>query len=306
LALAGITIEEVSVEQLVSMADGLTAASQPTLAAQLYAVALKRAPASMRPKIRVRLGLARTPSRRTASTLEVLRELERLNAVGQPFVGDGLATWLKIQPFADDGRFLDLVDAHADLLPIANWHWNLLAPLWAVQICRDVPGDFVELGVFKGHTTLFCADYVAFQEWPKTWWLYDTFEGIPEDQRAPGWDRLNARAYEGAFSFEEVAERFIPFPNIRLVRGRVPEVLAEQSPKQIAFLHMDLNNAPAEIAALDALFDRVSVGGVVLFDDYCWANARAQHDAEKAWFEARGLSILPMATGQGLFVKQRA
>ena len=236
--------------------------------------------------------------------MAVLQELEAGNALPQ-FVGAGLATWWKTLPFMEDPRFLEINDRHASLLPLGNWHWNLSTALWAVRQVKDVPGDFVELGVFKGHTTLFCADYVEFQTWPRRWWLYDTFDGIPDDQVAKGWEERNKNLYQdGAFTFEEVRDRFAAYPNIDVIKGRVPEVLVGNSPDTIAFMHIDMNNPTAEIGALDALFERVSSGGVILFDDFCWATAKAQFDAETKWFAERGLHVLPLPTGQGLFVKR--
>lgn len=41
----------------------------------------------------------------------------------------------------------------------------------------------------------------------------------------------------------------------------------------------------------------------MVFDDFGWASARAQFNAEVAWSEARGVKILPLPTGQGLLVK---
>lgn len=301
--MSSVTINQASAEQLVAMGDGLLKNGHFALARQMYAVALKQAVPQRVQAVRTRLGLTLAPTARTAMLLRLVEELEG-SGMTQAFASEGMATWLKTLPFADDARFQALADAHAELLPIANWHWNLQTAVWAVRGARDVPGDFVELGVFKGHTTLFCADYVGFQDWPKQWWLYDTFEGIPEDQVAAGWERVNQKLYTDKFSFEEVRDRFARFPNIKVIKGRVPEILQEGAPERIAFMHIDLNNAPAEIGALDALFDRVSPGGAILFDDYCWASARAQYDAENAWFAARGLQILPLPTGQGLFLKR--
>jgi O-methyltransferase len=215
-----------------------------------------------------------------------------------------MATWLKVLPFLDDPRFLEIAGRHEALLPIPNWHWNLQTVLWAARQVENVPGDFVELGVFRGHTTLFLADYLEFAKLPRQWRLYDTFEGIPSDQLDPEWAERNEQTYVGTYSLDEVRKRFEAFPNIEVIKGRVPEVLqGEDMSGQIAFLHMDLNSSTAEIAALDLLFDRIPRGGVIVFDDYCWAASRAQHDAEKAWFEARNLHILPLPTGQGLFIK---
>ncbi|HET6972046.1 MAG TPA: TylF/MycF/NovP-related O-methyltransferase [Phenylobacterium sp.] len=302
--MANLTLTDPSPEQLVGMADGLIDAGFGSMASDMYRIALKRAPPEWRDRILVRLGLADQRTARTQQTFGVLASVEQI-APGSMFVSDGLATWMKAAPFLEDRRFMDLALRHADLLPIPNWHWNLQTALWAVQRSKSVAGDLVELGVFKGHTTLFCADYVEFAAWPKRWWLYDTFTGIPEDQLDEGFRLSNSQAYNPeTFSYEEVRDRFAGFPNIEVIQGRVPEILLDRAPEQIAFLHVDLNNAAAEIAALDLLFDRVSPDGVILFDDFCWSNASKQRHAETAWFAARGEQILPLPTGQGLYVKR--
>lgn len=300
-----VTFDDVSVENLIAMGDGLLRAGHFSMAKGVYGVALRRADnPAVRQRVRTRHGLASAPNTRTKMSLEILGTLEANNQP-VPFVSDGLATWLKTLPFEDDARFQELTVKHANLLPLANWHWNLMTVLWAVQSVRDVPGDLVELGVFKGHTSLFCAEYVQFGDWPKQWWLYDTFDGIPEDQvSSQTWATINDGLYRDKFSYDEVVERFAHLANMKVIKGRVPEILDTTSPDEIAFMHIDMNNAPAEIAALDRLLDRVSSGGIIVFDDYCWNAARRQHDAEKAWFAARGLHVLPMPTGQGVFVKR--
>lgn len=301
--LASLTINDVSPAQLTAMADGLVRGGHRHMAGQMYELALRRAADVDKPRIRAAMGLADAPTARTGLMVDILSQLEAARVAG-PFVSEGLATWMKTLPFAEDPRFVEIADRHRRLLPVPNWQWNLQTALWAVQEARDIPGDYMELGVFKGHTTLFCSEYVEFQTWPKTWWLYDTFTGIPADQQAPGWADRDAGLYKGTFSYEEVAARFAHIPNVRVIQGRVPEILHDGAPEAIAFLHVDLNNAPAEIGALEFLFDRVSPGGLILFDDFCWTTARAQYDAETAWFAARGLRILPLPTGQGLFLKR--
>jgi O-methyltransferase len=297
-----IKISSATTEQALAVADGLAAAGQYEMAARLYGWLAGRVETrAERIRLAVRHGLATRLNSRTPAMFELLKTLEAGQA--DIFVGEGLATWHKTLPFYEDDRFLELSEKHAHLLPLPNWHWNLNTALWAVQQVREVPGDLVELGVFKGHTTLFCAEYVHFADWPKRWFLYDTFEGVPEDQLDPGWEQANRDVYGGTFSYDEVKARFAHIANIQVIKGRVPEVLHEGAPEQISFLHVDLNNTSAEIGALDLLFDRVSPGGIILFDDFGWASARRQHLAEKAWFAERGLQILALPTGQGVFVK---
>jgi predicted O-methyltransferase YrrM len=102
-----------------------------------------------------------------------------------------------------------------------------------------------------------------------------------------------------------VREKFKSYPQVKIFKGFIPDVFEGQSPQRIAFLHIDLNQAPAEVAALDALFDRIVPGGIVILDDYEWAGVyRAQKLAEDPWFEARQYRVIPLPTGQGLVIKR--
>lgn len=70
-------------------------------------------------------------------------------------------------------------------------------------------------------------------------------------------------------------------------------------------LHIDLNQAPAEIAALDRLFDLIVPGGMLILDDYEWGGGyRAQKFAEDPWFDSRRYRVMPLPTGQGLVFKR--
>jgi predicted O-methyltransferase YrrM len=105
--------------------------------------------------------------------------------------------------------------------------------------------------------------------------------------------------------YQQVQAKFERYPCVRIFQGRIPEVLAGQSPEQIAYLHIDMNQAPAEIAALDVLFDRVVPGGIVILDDYEWAMSyRNQKITEDRWFEARSYRVFPLPTGQGIVLKR--
>jgi len=296
-----VDLSKLNMRQLSVLGDAALQAGAYVVAGRIFTAIRERAPGESH--IEARLGLAINTSTRTPAMLEVLKAIEEIRP-RRPFVSEGLATWLKTLPFMDDPRFMELAERHSRLLPVPNWHWNLQTVVWAVEQVRGLEGDFIELGVFKGHTTLFVAEYIGFADWPRRWWLYDTFDGIPADQLDAGWSESNASTYTGTYSFEEVRDRFEPIPNIEVIKGRVPEILHARAPEKIAFMHMDLNNATAEIQALELLFDRIVPGGVIVFDDYLWLTARAQYDAEKAWFAARGLVVLPLPTGQGVFIKR--
>jgi predicted O-methyltransferase YrrM len=64
-----------------------------------------------------------------------------------------------------------------------------------------------------------------------------------------------------------------------------------------------MNNAEAEIGALEVLWDRVVPGAVVILDDYGWAGCLEQKRAEDVFLTERGYQVLELPTGQGLLIK---
>ena len=128
--------------------------------------------------------------------------------------------------------------------------------------------------------------------------MYDLFD--PSGGAGEG-DRLPAHAPELA---DKVRARFRRWHNVVVTQGKVPQVLAAGVPDQIAFLHIDMNNAEAERGALEVLFELVSAGGIIVLDDYGWTGYRAQKDSADDFMRLHGLSILELPTGQGLVVKR--
>ena len=104
--------------------------------------------------------------------------------------------------------------------------------------------------------------------------------------------------------YDRVRARFERWPNVTVTRGKVPDILATVAPERIAFMHIDMNNAAAELGAMERLFDRLATGGIVVLDDYGWTGYRDQKAAADAFAADRGLSVLELPTGQGMLLKR--
>ena len=188
--------------------------------------------------------------------------------------------------------------------------WRLNTLCWAAGCALRVGGDFVECGVFKGDMAWVVVQVVGAQNISK-YFLYDSFEGFSPDYSStddfpdnPGFLDFANKVYGQPGLYEYVRDRFAPFPNVRVIRGFLPDAFAEGCPDRIGFLHVDLNSPKAEIAVLERLFDRVVSGGVIVFDDYGWKVFRKQKEAEDEFMAKRGYAILELPTGQGLVVKR--
>lgn len=224
------------------------------------------------------------------------------------FLGDGVATAGQIIGFGVDREFVEAFKAAEPDENETGWPWRLHTLVWAAKTVLAVPGDFVECGVFRGFMSQVVCRVLKFERIARTFWLFDTFAGLAETQSTdfereslnPSYEKSRAEGY----TLEAVRAKFAAYPNVRIVPGVVPDVFATACPKRIAYLHVDMNAASAEISALEALFDKVSPGGIIVLDDYGRSNFADLHRVERQWFRSRGYPVLELPSGQGLVVKR--
>jgi hypothetical protein len=183
--------------------------------------------------------------------------------------------------------------------------WRVHMACWAARHAVKLPGDFVECGVNTGILSLAICHYVGLNETGKTFYLFDTFKGIPEDQMLPAErdDRLaeNCILYEECY--EQARRNFAPFSRARLVRGKVPDTLTQVPIDKVCYLSLDMNIAYPEVAALEFFWDKLVSGAVVLLDDYGWSHYPEQYKAMNALAARKGVAIATLPTGQGLLLK---
>ena len=185
--------------------------------------------------------------------------------------------------------------------------WIIHVALWAATQAARLPGDFVECGVDSGMISSAICEWLDFNRLDKDFWLFDTYEGIPEAQMTEaerngigGWH--NRESYKECFA--QTAANFAPWPRCRLVRGIVPETLAAfPCDRRVAYLSIDMNIVAPEIAAIEFFWDRLAPGAMVLLDDYGWATHAAQRAAFDAFAREHGAMILSVPTGQGLMIR---
>lgn len=181
--------------------------------------------------------------------------------------------------------------------------WRAYVCCWAAWSVRDKEGDFVECGVNRGGLSRTVISYVDFEKLNKRFWLLDTYEGleghlISEDERRRG---ILPGGYEP--SFEQVMETFGSYPRIEIVRGVIPDTLAQVTATAVCYLSIDMNNAAPEIAAAEHFWDRLVPGGIIILDDYGWKKNINQKLAFDRFAEARNVRVFSLPTGQGLLVK---
>ena len=210
---------------------------------------------------------------------------------------DNLLTWARNMSMFDDAPFVAAWRGNAESASDVAIVWRRYVLACAAHHCAQLDGDFVECGVYTGVGVKTIVDYLGGAEFPKTFWGYDIFEHDVSMTHHP-------MPEHGPELYERVRQKFAGYPQVRLLKGLIPEVFDCGSPRRIAYLHIDLNDASAEVASLEHFFDRMVPGGVLILDDYEWSMYRSQKLAEDAWFEARRYRVMPLPTGQGLVIKR--
>lgn len=183
--------------------------------------------------------------------------------------------------------------------------WRAHICCWAAWHAKQLPGDFVECGVNTGILSLAVCHFIDFNATTKTFFLFDTFRGIPEEQMLPS--ERHARIAENASYYEECYDRarsnFAAFPRAVLVRGLVPETLSSAAVDEVCYLHLDMNIAYPEIAAMEHFWDKLVRGAPVILDDYGFVHYEEQKRAMDAFAASKGVRIATLPTGQGLLIK---
>lgn len=230
--------------------------------------------------------------------------------------GDRLLTIDKTAGFLEEPRF---AKAYSEIRGAHQYDqyggnhtiaWRLNTLCWAARRGLRLQGDFVECGVFKGDMAWVIMSVLGYDAIPENYYLYDSFEGFSVKYSSPadyplsdGFLDFANKHYRETGIYESVVDRFKPYPKMKIVKGFLPEALDLVCPESISFLHVDLNSPAAEVAVLERLFDKVSPGGAIVFDDYGWKLFEKQKIAEDEFMCVRGYEILELPTGQGLVIK---
>lgn len=141
------------------------------------------------------------------------------------------------------------------------------------------PGDVVECGVWKGGMSIFLSQIFD----KKNIWVCDSFEGC-QDPNMGKYVHIGERHTLGmyAVSLEEVQENFKEYnaldeSRVKFLKGWVKDTLhPDICPiEKISLLRVDVDSYSATLEVLDYLYDKVSLGGVIIFDDMCLGECKS-------------------------------
>ena len=184
---------------------------------------------------------------------------------------------------------------------------SMLEPLVAAVLRDNVSGDFLEAGVFKGGIAIAMAAMMLEGDMSesRTMWLADSFEGLPNVSTpvSPEVDRIvtrenrEVRFMRGRFNSSQAKvtgniHKCLRDDIVRPLRGRhrvrlLPGFFEDSLPgpvNNLALLRVDSDLYTSITTTLERLWQTLSDGGFVVFDDWKFEQARrAILDFRERW-----------------------
>ncbi|MCB1224368.1 MAG: class I SAM-dependent methyltransferase [Verrucomicrobiales bacterium] len=230
-------------------------------------------------------------------------ELRRLQHedLSVPSIPDGHLYRPHYCPWLGDSEFERYYQIAAPRTLVSRHRCHVLYTM--LQQCLDVPGDIWECGVYKGGTAAMMASFLAASGTDKKLLLFDTFGGMPPT------DPLHDLHQEGDFADTSISEVKEYVGNAEFCgyhQGFIPETFVGLAAAQIAAAHIDLDIYRSVLHCIEFIWPRLSVGGMVVFDDYGFRTCPGARAAVDEFFKDKSAYPLCLSTGQALVFKSVA
>jgi len=133
-----------------------------------------------------------------------------------------------------------------------------LAMAAATVLREEIPGAFAELGVYRGETSSFLHERAR----ERTLYLFDTFEGFPDEDLAERDERFMATSVEGV-------RRYLgDTRNVVFRKGRFPESAEGLEDETYALVMLDADLFDSTLSGLEHFYPRLNHGAFLFLHDY--------------------------------------
>ncbi len=214
----------------------------------------------------------------------------------------------KPSTFIHDTQPQEFYDSYNDFI-ISN-DLKVLSKLYSkmrfIELTRDVPGDIVELGVFKGSGLFAWIKLNALCTVnSKRVYGFDIFDEVKlsntlSDLQREMMDNLfKQRSFShNQSNYKEILDvllREFGFNNAELISGDVtltiPNFLQNNPGFRASIINFDLDVDEPTFACLEAMWDRLAKGGVAIFDEYA-INKWDESNAVDRFFENKNVKLI--------------
>lgn len=166
------------------------------------------------------------------------------------------------------------------------------------MVAALIPGDMAEVGAWTGGSARIIAKTVP----EKKLRVFDTFNGMKQVFNP----ELDGASFEKEFSedvFDIAIRALSDCRNVEIFRGLFPDTANELGETGYAFIHADADVHKSTHDICEWFYPRMSVGGIIVFDDYGYKGAPGCKKAVDDYFQSKPEAPSVLSTGQAVVIK---
>lgn len=141
---------------------------------------------------------------------------------------------------------------------------------------KNVNGDIVELGVFKGISIIRLAQMRDSLKIKKKIYGFDSFGKFPNSKQSSNYDKNFPKIFDNKIGSSIEIKKLKKIiqkkglKNIKLIKGNIKFTLEKliKNKIKISFLHLDLDLEEITLYSLKKIYKNISKNGVIVIDDF--------------------------------------
>lgn len=189
--------------------------------------------------------------------------------------------------------------SHFDLVDFENI-------MQALEITRNIIGDYVEIGVYRGGSAYAALAYMREADLLRRSYFFDTFQGFNYQTAVRSKDADWAGTHEGT-SLERVRAALAEFDNAHVERLEITNEDLPAEIERIAVANVDVDMYEAVLESLRKIAPRLAPGGILIAEDqgHTPGLAGAFRAVQEFLASEEGRRFMPvhLSSGQMLMIK---
>ncbi len=206
------------------------------------------------------------------------------------------APWLKDEAFLKN---YDLIKGVSLVNIYQCWElWKL------VDETEKTPGDVIEVGVFKGATSAIMGAKLKQNHSPAQFICCDTFEGVVKASAADNFYKGGEHKDTSLGFVTNLLTQTFQLNNVVFLKGIFPDETGHQvQDSQFRLCHIDVDTYQSGKEVLNWVWERLSPGGIVVFNDFGYPRTRGITQLVEENRGRKDCLVIHNLNGHGMMIK---
>lgn len=187
------------------------------------------------------------------------------------------------------------VSAHTLVTAERCWYLSNLA-----RQSMNLEGSFLEAGAYKGGTALLLKQEIEQSNIARRFYVLDSFAGMLRTDASK--DRHKVGDLSDT-SLEAVQLVVGDSPLVQFRKGWIPDTFDGLQDERFAFVHVDVDLYQSILDCCEFLYPRLQGGGIMVFDDYGFANNPGARRSVDEYFSDKPEIPIVLSSGQAIIFK---